>query len=80
MNDQAPHSIVYWLKWEIHEKKFDGQLSAGSKDNKEYRGVLNCENRVEAQNVMKGLIDRFTEDVKQCYNQLQPQLEKEATP
>lgn len=75
MSDNSPHSIVYWLKWEIHEKKFDGQLSAGPKDSKEYRGVLNCENRSDAQNVMKGLIDRFTEDVKSCYNQLELKLE-----
>ena len=72
-NDNAPHSIVYWFRWEIHERNMRGQLSGSPVDGKDFRGVLHYENREEAKNNIDHIVNQFKEELHKCLNQNQQQ-------
>jgi hypothetical protein len=63
-NDAAPHTAVWWFRWEIHEKQPDGQLTGMIKDFKEYGGGINYNNRAEAKEQIEKLIEQLKEILK----------------
>ena len=74
-NDNAPHSMVYWLKWEIHERHMNGQISATPKDHKDFRGVLHFENRKDAQEAIEIIVSKFKEELYQCLQKQQLEIQ-----
>lgn len=59
-----PHSIAFWLQWEIHERNPNGSLLASPVDCKNYRGVLHCENKEDAKRIIDKIINNFKENLK----------------
>ena len=75
-NYQPPHSVAIWLRWEIHEKKVNGQLSGRPVDYRDITGVLHCKSKEEALEIIEGIINNLKEDIKKCDHQLQLETQK----
>jgi hypothetical protein len=74
LSDKAPHAIAFWIKWENHQRLSNGQLSPVCKDSKEYRGVINFEDRETASEEIVKIINNLKEEFNKC--QLREQQKK----
>lgn len=74
----GPHSMVFWLKIEIQERKINGQLSGVPKEPKDYRGVIHCKDKEEAIFIRTHIIENLTKDLKEC--QVKLETEKVSAP
>jgi hypothetical protein len=74
LSDKAPHAIAFWIKWENHQRLSNGQLSPVCKDSKEYRGVINFEDRETANEEIVKIITNLKEEFNKC--QLREQQKK----
>ena len=75
-NEKAPHSIAFWIRLESHERMSNGRCSGHPTDKKECHGILNCENKKEAEEIISKLIDVIKEEFEKCQQELQSKSQK----
>ena len=63
-NDQIPHAIALWMRWEIHERRADGMLTGNPKDFKEFSGIIPCDDKQHGNDLIERIMKILKDEVE----------------